>query len=128
VEVYEQVAEAVAGLHEHGLVHRDLKPANVLVLDEPLRAYIANLGFAVAVDEPDALTGADAIVGTPLYVPPEEITDGTPRFASDVYSLGVMLYEALVTGGLWWPDATIREILEGRLDEIPEARFTSMAD
>ena len=96
-----QIASALERAHEMGVVHRDLKPANVLVLPKKDGGHVVKLtdfGVAKIADEP-RLTETSAIVGTPGYMAPEYQLFGqvTPR--SDLYSLGVLLFEA-TTGRL----------------------------
>jgi len=89
----EQVSSALDYAHQEGVIHRDLKPGNVL-LDENGNAYLSDFGIARVLDS--NLTGS-AIIGTPAYMSPEQ-ANGLPLDArSDIYSLGVVLYE-LVTG------------------------------
>jgi tRNA A-37 threonylcarbamoyl transferase component Bud32 len=88
-----QVAEALEAAHRAGLVHRDVKPANVL-LTEDGRVKVADFGIAKAVAEAD-LTQPGLMVGTAKYVAPEQV-EGKPVDArTDIYSLGVVLYEML---------------------------------
>jgi tRNA A-37 threonylcarbamoyl transferase component Bud32 len=88
-----QVAEALEAAHRAGLVHRDIKPANVLLAGDG-RVKVADFGIAKAVEEAD-LTQPGLMVGTAKYVAPEQV-EGKPVDArTDIYSLGVVLYEML---------------------------------
>ena len=96
IEVSRQICAGLAAAHDRGVVHRDLKPANVM-LDGTGRIRITDFGLA-------GLTGETIRAGTPAYMAPEQLAGGevTPR--SDIYSLGLVLYE-LFTG---------RRAVEGR--------------
>jgi serine/threonine-protein kinase len=88
-----QVAEALEAAHRAGLVHRDIKPANVLLSGEG-RVKVADFGIAKAVEDAD-LTQPGLMVGTAKYLAPEQV-EGKPVDArTDLYSLGVVLYEML---------------------------------
>ena len=90
-----QVADALATIHAVGKIHRDVKPTNILV-DGAGRAVVLDFGLITGADELVATPTHDgAAVGTPLYMSPEQACDEPLSAASDVYSLGVMLYEAL---------------------------------
>ncbi len=102
VHIGRQVADALQYAHKAGVVHRDVKPANILVAADG-RVKVADFGIAKAmVDaEPDrphpseALTGVGTIVGTAQYLSPEQVEGRTVDGRSDVYALGVVLYEML---------------------------------
>ncbi|MDL1921719.1 serine/threonine protein kinase [Chloroflexi bacterium CFX3] len=91
----EQIASALDYAHGRGIIHRDLKPQNVL-LDEQGNAILTDFGIAKIV-QPDvtALTGTGTAMGTPSYMSPEQWQGGTIDQRSDIYALGVMLYEML---------------------------------
>jgi WD40 repeat protein/transcriptional regulator with XRE-family HTH domain len=98
--LFEQMCSGLNAAHRIGVIHRDLKPANVL-LDEDSNAYLADFGIAKNISNPDMehLTQLDAMIGTPQYMSPEQIRSLTIRPQSDIYCLGIMLYEML-TGTL----------------------------
>jgi tetratricopeptide (TPR) repeat protein len=100
------LAYAVQVAHDHGVLHRDLKPANVLLVGSMDRAFIPKItdfGLAKRFDpssaetRPDGLTHAGTIIGTPSYMSPEQAAGEIAKVgpASDVYSLGAILYECL---------------------------------
>jgi eukaryotic-like serine/threonine-protein kinase len=87
-----QVLEAAGYAHRHGVVHRDLKPQNVIV-DEEGKATVTDFGIARA--GASEITQAGSVMGTPHYLSPEQAQGQAVTAVSDLYSIGVMLYEAL---------------------------------
>ncbi|HWU09594.1 MAG TPA: serine/threonine-protein kinase [Streptomyces sp.] len=91
-----QAAAGLAAAHRQGIVHRDIKPGN-LMLDADGSVKIGDFGIAQFVDDPStALTTAGHIVGTSLYLAPERALGRTADSASDMYSLGCVIYQLLV--------------------------------
>jgi tRNA A-37 threonylcarbamoyl transferase component Bud32 len=91
-----EIAEGLAAAHDRGLVHRDIKPDNVF-LEGPRRSVrIIDFGLArAAADDSAKLTVEGTVVGTPAYMPPERIGDESLDAKSDLFGLGVILYELL---------------------------------
>jgi serine/threonine protein kinase len=87
-----EIAEGLAAAHKQGLIHRDIKPANILLADSPpKRVKIADFGLARAVDDA-SLTQSGVIVGTPLFMSPEQARGEPLDHRSDLFSLGSVLY------------------------------------
>ncbi|MCM8746264.1 serine/threonine protein kinase [Thermomicrobium sp. CFH 73360] len=110
------VLNGLAAIHRAGIVHRDVKPANVL-LDRHGRAKLTDFGIARRADEP-TLTGPVDLLGTAAYVAPERIRGQPATAASDLYAVGVLLYE-LLTGRLPFPGQTPDELLAQHLHTTP---------
>jgi eukaryotic-like serine/threonine-protein kinase len=113
------IAQAIHYAHEHGILHRDLKPSNVLI-DQQGQPYVTDFGLAKQVESGAGLTPSRSIVGTPSYMAPEQAdaSRGRPGPASDVYSLGAILYE-LLTGRPPFQAASYLDTILLLLDQEP---------
>lgn len=97
INLMSQVADGLSAAHEAGLIHRDIKPGNVLLRrrDAVLQAYLGDFGIARRVGSDQQMTVAGGTIGTPSYMAPELHTGGEAATASDIYSLGCLLWATL---------------------------------
>jgi serine/threonine-protein kinase len=120
VRYVKQIAEGLDYVHAHGVIHRDFKPSNVL-LDKADNAYIGDFGIARVQEATAHLTGT-GILGTPPYMAPEVFREGEVSAASDLYALGVALYEML-TGRLPFDGETPVQVMRAHLEQaVPDVR------
>jgi serine/threonine-protein kinase len=102
--VLETIAVTLEHAHARGVIHRDLKPANVTlrVCDERLSVYVLDFGVAKVIDDDEESTTEGRMIGTPLYLSPEQITSsGRASDRVDVFALAVIAFEMLTLRRLW---------------------------
>ncbi|MGD0125624.1 MAG: serine/threonine-protein kinase [Terriglobia bacterium] len=109
VEIARQLCAGLAAAHKEGVLHRDLKPANVM-LDGRGRAVMTDFGLAGLVDQ---IQGADVRSGTPAYMSPEQLAGKEVTAKSDIYSLGLVLYEVF-TGKRAFEAETLADLVRIR--------------
>lgn len=127
VEVVLQVADVLANAHEKGVIHRDLKPENIMIRHglRGVHAKVLDFGIARLMDAGTKLTVAGSIAGTPRYMSPEQVEGKEVDLRADVYSLGIVLFEAL-TGRQPFDGATVSEILRRQVtDPLPSLASVS---
>ena len=117
--IFTQLTDALSYAHSHGVIHRDLKPANALV-DSAGNLFLTDFGIAKLLESASPrLTQTDAIMGTPAYISPEQAQAQTVDQRSDIYSLGIILYE-MVTGRVpFTADTPLAIILKHISDPMP---------
>ena len=116
VEVAAVVADALDFAHERGVVHRDIKPANLMILANHT-VKVADFGIARLSSATSTMTG-DMMVGTPHYMSPEQVRGGKIDGRSDLFSLAVVLYEAL-TGRKPFQAETLAAVLNSIMNSSP---------
>lgn len=118
-EIFSQIALGLSYAHRKGVIHRDLKPSNIL-FDESGFAYLSDFGLAKMMENSLGLTKSDAIVGTPMYMSPEQLRGTALDIRSDIYSLGCVLYHMLVGHQPFADSATgIVSIIYQQLEKDP---------
>jgi serine/threonine protein kinase len=152
IELAIEIADALAFAHDHGLIHRDVKPQNVLLTPDG-DAKVTDFGIARSFEVEHGMTQTGTVLGTSNYLSPEQAGGKPTSPATDVYSLGVVVYE-LLTGDVPFPgenfvaiamkhindpppdllerrpDVPLRlaAVVDRALEKDPERRFASMAE
>lgn len=114
-EIGAAVAEVLEYVHARGIVHRDVKPSNVL-FDTDGECFLADFGIAKAVGDAN-FTATNEFIGTAAYLAPEQVDDGSPGPAVDIYALGLVLLECL-TGELEYQGTSVEAAI-ARLSRRP---------
>ncbi len=123
VPIVEQLGEALDAAHAGGLVHRDVKPANVMLTDTRGRehAFLTDFGLTKRTSSTTALTQAGHFVGTPDYMPPEQIMGEPADARADVYALGCLLFHALTGRPPYDRDSEVAKMYAHLHDPPPSA-------
>ncbi|MDZ4857755.1 MAG: serine/threonine-protein kinase [Candidatus Hydrogenedentes bacterium] len=117
LEIGKQIAAALACAHDCHVIHRDVKPPNIL-LDDRRHAYVTDFGIAKILTLDDNLTVDGTRLGTPHYMAPERCKNGDVTSSSDLYSLGVLMFQML-TGRLPYEASTPVEMIQRIISEPP---------
>jgi serine/threonine-protein kinase len=115
IPMYDQVCSALDHAHQHGIVHRDVKPANIMILDNGL-VKVTDFGIAKMVTM--GMTQAGQVLGTPNYMSPEQVKGRQIDGRSDIFSLGIILYD-LVTGEMPFAGQNTTTVIYKIINENP---------
>lgn len=116
VPIIRQVLSALQEAHRVGIVHRDLKPHNIMI-DLSLKTYLMDFGISIASDS-ERITKTGMFIGTPFYMSPEQLEGKDIDLRSDIYSVGVIMYE-MFTGRLPFTATAPMAIIFAHLKETP---------
>jgi len=111
------VGQALDHAHKQGMVHRDIKPGNVMFRKDGA-VVLTDFGMSKILNAASDITATGTVAGTPAYMAPEQWTDDKPDQRSDLYSLGIVLYQ-LVTGELPFTDETVGRLMFKHISEPP---------
>ena len=126
LELFQQICNAVQHAHQNLIVHRDLKPSNILV-DASGSPKLLDFGIAKPLDTADeALTRTGVMPITPAYAAPEQLSGGTISTATDIYALGVVLYELLSGRRPFEPLPSETTFMDAMLNSDPERPSTRL--
>jgi serine/threonine protein kinase len=120
VRIMTAVCDAVAYAHEHGILHRDLKPGNIMLTPKG-QPILMDFGVTKMLDATD-YTATGTIVGTAKYMSPEQARGERPDERSDIYSLGVMLYELVAGHPPFEADTTVAVLMKHVNEPVPDIR------
>lgn len=122
IQIMEQILSAVRLAHEHNIIHRDLKPQNILI-DQNRVAKITDFGIAVTLSE-HSLTQTNTVLGSVHYLSPEQARGGMATKQSDIYSLGIILYEMLTGTVPFEGETAVSIALKHFQSDVPAVRDT----
>lgn len=120
VDIMIQITSGIACAHDSYIIHRDLKPQNILVLEDGT-AKITDFGIAMALNS-NELTQTNSIMGSVHYLPPEQANGKLATVKSDIYSLGIMMYEMLIGKVPFKGDNAVEIAIKQIKEQIPSVR------
>ncbi len=123
LEIARKLCAGLAAAHEKGVLHRDLKPANIM-LDGRGQVLLTDFGLAGLAGE---IEGSEVRNGTPAYMAPEQLAGLEVTVKSDIYALGLVLYE-IFTGKLPFESATLAGLIQARAESAPVSPATLVSD
>jgi eukaryotic-like serine/threonine-protein kinase len=126
LNIARQLCAALDAAHSEGVVHRDMKPQNIM-LGKDDHVFVTDFGLAKSLDEVNGMTQSGDMLGTPRYMPPEQVEAKNVDARSDIYSLGLIFYEML-TGDVPFTAESTLQLMYKRAHDTPPAPNTIVAD
>ena len=120
VDIMEQILAGIQVAHDHNIIHRDLKPQNIMI-DENGNAKITDFGIAVALSD-NSMTQTNSLLGSVHYLSPEQARGSMPTKQSDIYALGIILFEMLTGTVPFEGDSAVSIALKHFQEEMPSVR------
>jgi serine/threonine-protein kinase len=118
-KILQRISLALDAAHQKGIIHRDLKPGNIL-FDQYGEAYLADFGIVHLASSSEALTATGSLVGTPSYMSPEQVhSDKELDGRSDIYALGVILFQMLTGDVPYAADTPVKTMMQHVMEPIP---------
>ena len=120
IDIMSQLTDGLAHAHEAYIIHRDIKPQNIMILDNG-EVKITDFGIAVAMNATQ-LTQTNSVMGTVHYLPPEQANGKSATVKSDIYSLGILMYELLTGSVPFKGDNAVEIALKHMKEKLPSVR------
>ncbi len=120
VDIMTQLTDGISHAHESYIIHRDIKPQNIMIEDDG-RIKITDFGIAMALNATQ-LTQTNSVMGSVHYLPPEQASGKSATVKSDIYSLGIMMYELLTGNVPFKGDNAVEIALKHMKDKVPSVR------
>lgn len=120
VDIMTQLTDGIAHAHESYIIHRDIKPQNIMIEDDGL-IKITDFGIAMSLNATQ-LTQTNSVMGSVHYLPPEQASGKSATIKSDIYSLGILMYELLTGNVPFKGDNAVEIALKHMKDKIPSIR------
>jgi serine/threonine protein kinase len=118
IDITKQICSALSAAHSKGIIHRDLKPQNIMI-DKKGKALVLDFGIARSLDSDSGTTQEGIVLGTPYFMSPEQIMGEQVDASTDIYSLGIIMYET-ITGKLPFTADSPTTLLHMHLSEKPK--------
>ncbi len=120
IDIMLQLTSAIAHAHDGYIIHRDIKPQNVLILDDG-RLKITDFGIAMALNS-NELTQTNSVMGSVHYLPPEQANGNVATIKSDIYSLGILMYELIIGKIPFRGENAVEIAIKQMKEQIPSVR------